>query len=194
MSSRTGCDVSRFEALKGRDLSAVRARFAAPDERIIFNVGRMVREKGLHVLVEAMPRVLSQVPEAKLVVAGKPDPWGYWAWNQQRAEELGIAPKCYFTGFLPDDDRDALLTLADVAVFPSLYEPFGIVAPEAMAAGAPVVASSAGGLGEVVTHMLTGLTAYPDDPASLAWAIVETLQEAGGGPGPGAERLSPRHS
>ena len=100
--------------------------------------------------------------------------------------------KCYFTGFLPDDERDALLTMADVAVFPSLYEPFGIVAPEAMAAGAPVVASSAGGLAEVVIHRLTGLTAYPDNPDSLAWAIVETLQEAGGGAGPGAQRLSPR--
>lgn len=172
-----GVQVARFDPYKQRDLSAVRARFAAVEERIVFNVGRMVREKGLHVLVEAMPKVLAEAPQAKLVVAGKPDPWGYWAWNKQRAEELGIASRCYFTGFLPDADRDALLTLADVAVFPSLYEPFGMVAPEAMAAGAPVVVSSAGGLSEIVTHMLTGLTTYPNDPGSLAWAIIETLKK-----------------
>jgi glycogen(starch) synthase len=171
-----GVRVDRFQSLKGTDHTLLRARFAFPDEKIVFNVGRMVREKGLHVLVEAMPIVLAQSPDAKFVVAGKPDSWGYWAAARARAEELGLDAKCYFTGFLPDDERDALLTLADVAVFPSLYEPFGIVAPEAMAAGAPVVASSAGGLAEVVIHRLTGLTAYPDSPASLAWAIVETLR------------------
>jgi glycosyltransferase involved in cell wall biosynthesis len=171
-----GVRVDRFQSLKGVDHSLLRARFALPHERIVFNVGRMVREKGLHVLVEAMPLVLAQAPDAKLVVAGKPDSWGYWSWAHGRAEELGMGAKCYFAGFLPDDERDVLLALADVAVFPSLYEPFGIVAPEAMAAGAPVVASSAGGLSEVVIHRLTGLTAYPDNPASLAWAIVETLR------------------
>ena len=171
-----GVRADRFRSLKGIDHSLLRARFALPYEKIVFNVGRMVREKGLHVLVEAMPTVLAQAPDAKLVVAGKPDSWGYWSSARARAEELGLDAKCYFAGFLPDDDRDSLLTLADVAVFPSLYEPFGIVAPEAMAAGAPVVASSAGGLAEVVIHRLTGLTAYPDSPASLAWAIVETLR------------------
>jgi glycosyltransferase involved in cell wall biosynthesis len=98
-------------------------------------------------------------------------------WNRQRAAALGLGQKCFFAGFLSDHDRDVLLTLADVAVFPSLYEPFGIVAPEAMAAGAPVVVSSAGGLAEVVTHLVTGLTAYPDSADSLAWAIVETLND-----------------
>jgi glycogen(starch) synthase len=171
-----GVRAGRFESLGGVDHSLLRARFALPHEKIVFNVGRMVREKGLHVLVEAMPTVLAQAPDAKLVVAGKPDSWGYLSWCRGRAAELGIDAKCYFAGFLPDDERDVLLTLADVAVFPSLYEPFGIVAPEAMAAGAPVVASSAGGLAEVVIHRLTGLTAYPDSPASLAWAIVETLR------------------
>jgi glycogen synthase len=171
-----GVCAGRFQALKGVDHAPLRIKFALPHERIVFNVGRMVPEKGLHVLVEAMPMVLAQAPDAKFVVAGKPDAWGYWSWARGRAEALGVGAKCYFTGFLPDDERDALLVLADVAVFPSLYEPFGIVAPEAMAAGAPVVASSAGGLAEVVVHRLTGLTAYPDNPASLAWAIVETLR------------------
>jgi len=171
-----GVDVARFAALKGRDYTAVRSRYALPWERIVFHVGRMVREKGLHVLVEAMPLVLAEVPEAKFVVAGKPDPWGYWEAARRRAADLGVGAKAYFTGFLPDEERDVLFLLADVAVFPSLYEPFGIVALQAMAAGTPVVATSVGGLAEVVIHELTGLTAYPDDPRSLAWAIVQTLR------------------
>jgi len=61
-------------------------------------------------------------------------------------------------------------------VFPSLYEPFGIVALEAMAARTPVVVSEIGGLKEVVKHGETGITIYPGDPASCAWGIVHTLQ------------------
>jgi glycosyltransferase involved in cell wall biosynthesis len=93
-----------------------------------------------------------------------------------RAAENGLGPKFFFAGFVADEVRDGLLRLADVAAFASLYEPFGIVALEAMAARAPVVVSSVGGLGEVVQHGETGITVFPDDPKSLAWGILHTLQ------------------
>jgi glycosyltransferase involved in cell wall biosynthesis len=67
--------------------------------------------------------------------------------------------------------------VADAAVFPSLYEPFGIVALEAMAAKCPVIVSDVGGLGEVVTHDVTGVTVYPDNVESLAWGILHTLRD-----------------
>jgi hypothetical protein len=70
-----------------------------------------------------------------------------------------------------------LYRCADVAVFPSLYEPFGIVALEAMAAGSPVVASDAGGLREVVLNDETGTLCYANDPASLAWAMLRVLRD-----------------
>ena len=91
-------------------------------------------------------------------------------------QQLGVAHSVYFTGFIPDEDRDRLFKVADVAVFPSLYEPFGIVALEAMAARTPVVVSNVGGLAEVVAHNETGLVVYPNNPDSLAWGIVETLR------------------
>jgi hypothetical protein len=69
-----------------------------------------------------------------------------------------------------------LYRVADVAVFPSLYEPFGIVALEGMAAGAPVVASDAGGLREVVLHGETGTLSYANNPESLAWAVLDVLR------------------
>src|SRR5207253_2365110 len=93
-----------------------------------------------------------------------------------KADALGVADNIIFTGRIADEVRDALFKVADCAVFPSLYEPFGIVALEAMAAGTPVVVSQVGGLVEVVTLHETGITVYPNDPASLAWGILHTLQ------------------
>lgn len=168
-----GIDTERFDLLEGKDLSNLRARFALPTERIVFSVGRMVYEKGFHVLVDAAPHVLNAVPDAKFVLAGT----GPASEDlRRRAAENGLGPKFLFAGFVADEVRDGLLRLSDVAVFPSLYEPFGIVALEAMAAKAPVVVSSVGGLGEVVQHGETGITVFPDDPGSLAWGILHTLQ------------------
>jgi glycosyltransferase involved in cell wall biosynthesis len=81
-----------------------------------------------------------------------------------------------FTGYLPDEERDRLFEVADVAVFPSLYEPFGIVALEAMVHRCPVVVAAAGGLAEVVKLHETGMTSHPGSAESLAWAVVETLR------------------
>jgi glycogen synthase len=82
-----------------------------------------------------------------------------------------------FTGFIPDSELLRLYRVVDVAVYPSLYEPFGIVALEAMAAGAPVVVSDAGGLKEVVRHEETGILTWAGNPESLAWGILRVLQD-----------------
>jgi glycosyltransferase involved in cell wall biosynthesis len=148
--------------------------YALPDEQILFSVGRVVVEKGLHLLIRAMPLILARQPAAKAVIAGKGpelEALRSLAWR------LDVGEKVLLTGFITDEDRDRLFKIADCAVFPSLYEPFGIVALEAMAARCPVVVSEVGGLQDVVDHGQTGLTVYPDDPASLAWGIVQTLQD-----------------
>jgi glycogen(starch) synthase len=168
-----GVETARFDKLEGKDLTHFRNMYALPSEQIVFSVGRVVLEKGLQVLVRSMPSILAQVPTAKAVVAGKgPE----LEWLRSLAWSLGVGEKVLFTGFISDDDRDRLFKIADCAVFPSLYEPFGIVALEAMAAKCPVVASEVGGLKDVVQHGETGITVYPDDPESLAWGILHTLQ------------------
>lgn len=167
-----GVDTARFDALGGKNLREFRSDYAAPDERIVFYVGRIVHEKGLSVLVEAAPKVLAAYPKAKFVIAGT---GGYLQPARIRARELGVADSIYFSGFVPDGARDHLFKVADVAVFPSLYEPFGIVALEAMAARTPVVVTNVGGLAEVVVHNESGLLVHPDSPDSLAWGIIETL-------------------
>lgn len=132
---------------------------------VIFFVGRMVREKGVHLLLEAAPRVLHEHPEAVFVLAGKGPMLEEW---RQMAEQRGLASRVRFLGFVDDDRRNLLFRMAAAAVFPSLYEPFGIVALEAMALGTPVIVADTGGLREIVRHGENGLTFYTGNANSLA--------------------------
>lgn len=152
---------------------SIHSKYAAPDEKIIFHVGRIVREKGVGVLLEAFPQVLAADPKVKLVIAGK---GAYLDELRHRAYQLGIYNRVYFTGYIDDNTRNALYQCAHVAVFPSLYEPFGIVALEGMAAGTPVIVSDTGGMSEIVQHGVNGLKAYTNNPVSLADNIIWALQ------------------
>jgi glycosyltransferase involved in cell wall biosynthesis len=149
-----------------------RRRFVEDDQPLAFYVGRLVYEKGLHVLLDAWPRVMAAFPRARLLIAGT---GAYMDTLKSRAWALGIAADVVFTGFIADDERDKLYHVADLATFPSLYEPFGIVALEAMAARCPVVVAATGGLAEVVELHETGLTVHSGDAESLAWGILHTL-------------------
>jgi glycosyltransferase involved in cell wall biosynthesis len=128
----------------------------------------------LHTLVEAVPLVLSECPQARFVIAGR---GSQLASLRQRVQEMGLGSAVRFPGFISDAERDRLYAVSDAAMFPSLYEPFGIVALEAMAARCPVIVSAVGGLHEIVRCCETGLTVYPEDPASLSWGILKVLAE-----------------
>jgi glycosyltransferase involved in cell wall biosynthesis len=155
------------------DRWSFRRKFAEDDEKIVYYVGRMAYEKGVAVLLNAAPKVLWEMHgKTKFVIigGGNTDRLKQQAWN------LGISNKCYFTGFMSDGDLDKFQTIADCAVFPSLYEPFGIVALESFAARVPVVVSDTGGLPEVVRHTKTGIVTYTNSSDSLAWGILEVLK------------------
>ncbi|MEM2873662.1 MAG: glycosyltransferase family 4 protein [Nitrososphaerales archaeon] len=148
-----------------------RSKFAEPDEKIILFVGRLVNEKGVHVLINAMPKVLARV-NAKLVIVGE---GGMKDFLKVQVNNMRLAHKIFFTGFLDEQSVRFLYQCADVCVVPSLYEPFGIVALEAMAAKVPVVVSDTGGLSEIVEHDKTGVKVYPNNVESLAWGITRVL-------------------
>ena len=152
--------------------AAFRRRFAADEERIVFFVGRLVYEKGVHTLIAAAPQILEAFPAVRFLIAGR----GPLLEELRRmAEAHGVGHRFHFLGYISDAERDRLYQVADVAVFPSLYEPFGIVVLEAMMAGAPVVVSSTGGLAEIVASQEVGLLHTPGDPRSLAQAVLHTL-------------------
>lgn len=145
---------------------AYRQRYSNDGERLLFFVGRITYEKGVQVLIKAMPNILSKYPKTRLLVAGK-NSEQMWAMVQ----EMRLGHAVTLLGFISDQQRDYLYQSVDVAIFPSLYEPFGIVALEAMALGCHVIASGVGGLAEIVQHKQNGLTIYPNDPESIAWAV-----------------------
>lgn len=161
-----GIDMRHITLCPPAELAELRQLYAPNGERLLFYVGRIVYEKGLHVLLRAMPMILDRYPNTRLLVAGK---------NAHEmlplARELGVESAVSFLGFISNQRRDCLYQLVDAAIFPSLYEPFGIVALEAMAMNSNVIASDVGGLSEVVRHLQTGLTTFPGDPASIAWAV-----------------------
>jgi glycosyltransferase involved in cell wall biosynthesis len=171
-----GVHAQKFEfEISADEAAAFRAQYCAPEEKLVFFVGRMVREKGASVLVESLPKVRAQYHDAKLIIVGG----GFRDHLVEQAKAIGMERHVYFAGFVPDDVLLRLYKVIDVAVFPSLYEPFGIVALEAMAAGVPVVVSDAGGLPDVVEHEVTGTVTWAGDSDSLAWGIVRALKDPG---------------
>ncbi|MDQ3404271.1 MAG: glycosyltransferase family 4 protein [Actinomycetota bacterium] len=157
-----------------RAVREARATHSPDGAPLLLFFGRLEWEKGVHDLISALPRIRRTHPGTRLVVAGK---GVHAAALVELARKLRIRRAINFAGHLSDDDLVATLAAADAVVLPSRYEPFGIVALEAAAAGAPLVASTAGGLGEVVVQGETGLSFAPGDADGLATAVRRVLDD-----------------
>jgi glycogen synthase len=129
------------------DLDALRAEFAAPHERLVVLVGRLVYEKGFQLALDALPEVIERVGNVRFLVAGSGTHEGEL---KAQAQRLGLLEYGSFLGWIGDDALHSLYRIADLCVVPSLYEPFGLVALEAMASGCPCIVADTGGLREVV--------------------------------------------
>ncbi|MFM2438840.1 MAG: hypothetical protein RLZ55_1665 [Actinomycetota bacterium] len=141
---------------------------------LIVYTGRLEAEKGIFTLLDAMPAVLATRPGTRLVLAGS---GGQQATFDQVCRERGLVESVVRSGWLPEGELKALIGAADAAVVPSLYEPFGMVALEAMSLGAPVVASRTGGLADIVIDGETGRSVPPGDPVALAGALCATMAD-----------------
>lgn len=129
------------------DLDALRARFAAPGERLVLLVGRLVYEKGFQLALDALKPIVEELGDVRFIVAGSGT---YEEQLKQQARELELMDHGTFVGWIGDDVLHSLYRIADLTVVPSLYEPFGLVALEAMASGCPCIVADTGGLREVV--------------------------------------------
>jgi glycogen(starch) synthase len=151
-----------------------RDRYSPAGGPILLFFGRLEWEKGIHDLIGALPHIRRSHPGTRLVVAGK---GGHEPKLVEHARKMRVRRSVDFVGHLSDRQLAAALAATDVVVLPSRYEPFGIVALETAAAGAPLVASTAGGLGEVVLHEQTGLSFAPGDVDGLTSAVREVLDD-----------------
>jgi glycogen(starch) synthase len=129
------------------DLQALRREFAAPHEKLVLLVGRLVYEKGFQLALDALPGVIEQVGNVRFLVAGSGT---HETELKTQAEQLGLGKHGTFLGWIGDDVLHSLYRIADLCVIPSIYEPFGLVALEAMASGCPCIVADTGGLREVV--------------------------------------------
>jgi glycogen(starch) synthase len=166
-----GIDTSEWK-VPGRRVRALRRqRRQGP---MVLYFGRLEWEKGVHDLITALPWIRMTHPEAYLVVAGK---GGNGTRLRDQVREMGIVDGVDFVGHLDEWGLAETIAIADVVVIPSRYEPFGIVALEAVAIGAPLVTSTAGGLAEVVINGETGLSFMPGDVVGLAAAVRAVFDE-----------------
>ena len=149
------------------------------DELMILFLGRLVGVKGVDKLIMAMPHILSKFPKARLVIVGVGELQEYLT-NLVRTMKLDDYVKFRFD-FIPEEERIMHYAACDVAVFPSFYEPFGIVALEAMSMERPVVVGAAGvsGMREIVIccgEEQCGYHVDPNNPTDIAWGVTSTLE------------------
>jgi glycogen(starch) synthase len=168
-------DVSEYS--RNVDRGAVRRRYGiGPNDKLVVYIGRLVPQKGVEYLIKAVPQIVRQHGEAKFLVSGD-------GWSRSHLEDMaastGHGNKIRFLGFISDSERVELLKSGDALVIPSIYEPFGIVALEGMAAGIPIVASNVGGLSEIIENDRTGMLAYKENPESIAWCVSKVLSDDG---------------
>jgi len=178
-----GVDPTKYspDQVSQKRIDAVRQRYGLDNEdMMILFVGRLVWIKGVDKLIRAMPQVLQKVPNAKLVIVGLGDMRDYLE-GLVRNLHLEDVVKFRFE-FIPEEKRIAHYAACDVAAYPSLYEPFGIVTLEAMSMEKPVVVGAAGtsGMREIVSITGSdkcGFHINPNDPADIAWGIVSAIKD-----------------
>jgi glycosyltransferase involved in cell wall biosynthesis len=167
--------VSKEQVRKVREVYSIK-----DDELMILFVGRLVWIKGVDKLVMAMPVILKEIPNAKLVIVGLGE-------MKEHAEKIVQSQKLqdcvkFRSEFVPEDERIAHYAACDVAVFPSLYEPFGIVAIEAMSMEKPIVVGATGisGMKEIVIAegpQRCGFHVNPNDPVDIAWGVINAIKD-----------------
>jgi glycogen(starch) synthase len=157
------------------DLPGLRARYAEPDQRLVLLVGRLVYEKGFHLALDALAPVIRRLGDVRFVVAGTGTAE---AELKRQARRLGLTRHGSFLGWVGDDMLHSLYRVADLCIVPSIYEPFGLVALEAMASGCLCVVADTGGLREVVPGDGTvGLRFRSRDSAALGEILGQVLRD-----------------
>nr|WP_275983950.1 glycosyltransferase family 4 protein [Paenibacillus hamazuiensis] len=165
-----GVDLERFKSRwedEGRRLrQQMMTGQGLEGRKIILYVGRWIEQKGIHRLLEAMPDIVREVPEAMLIIIGGAS-YGSNRITPYVRELYRLARKVpkhvRFVDFVPHDRIEDWYRIADVQVVPSLSkEAFGLVNVEAMATGVPVIGTNVGGVGEVIVHGVTGFLLEPD--------------------------------
>ncbi len=178
-----GVDPERYNPNKcsSEDIKKVRDKYdIKEDERMLFFLGRLTWVKGVRNLIQAMPLILKEYPKTRLVILGRGEEQKDIV---ETASRLGIKDKvvCTFE-FIPEEERILHYAASDICVFPSVYEPFGIVSLEAMAMEKPIVVGAHGVVGfreQVIPSGpdQNGVHVNGENPSDIAWGVKEVLKD-----------------
>lgn len=166
-----GIDPALFEVNAPGRTADFRAALAREDELLVVFAGRLDPEKGLGVLTRAIEQVTEARKDVRFAIAG--------TGRREDALRAAVGERARLLGYVKGEARSYLFRAADVVVIPSVYEPFGLVALEAMLCESAVVVSSAGGLAEIVRHERDGLVIPVGDPAALGEAVLRLAEDRG---------------
>jgi len=179
-----GVDPERYnpKKCKQEDIQKIRQRYGIQeDECMLFFLGRLTWVKGVRNLVQAMPQILEEYPKTKLVILGKGEEQSDIV---ETASRLGIKDNviCHFE-FVPEEERILHYAASDICIFPSIYEPFGIVSLEAMSMAKPIVVGAQGVVGfreQVVPSgpEQNGIHVNGGNPADIAWGVKHVLKDS----------------
>jgi glycogen(starch) synthase len=170
-----GIDPARFEEeLPTARHRALRSVFAKPEELLITYSGRLDLEKGIDTLINAFSTFRQSFPMARLVIVGRGN---LEPLILDHIGRLGLETAVGLVGYLESEMLRHVYQVSDIHVCPSHYEPFGLVAAEAMASGTPTVVSGTGGLTDIVTGNDVGRAFRPKDAASLAAILLELAMD-----------------
>jgi glycogen(starch) synthase len=178
-----GVDPERYDPTKYglEDIKRVRSKYGIKDdESMLFFLGRLTWVKGVRNLIQAMPTILEEYPKTKLVILGKGEEQRD---IEETASRLRIKDKVVSRyEFVPEEERILHYAAADICIFPSVYEPFGIVSLEAMSMAKPVVVGAHGVVGfrEQVINSgpdQNGVHINGENSADIAWGVKEVLKD-----------------
>jgi glycogen(starch) synthase len=178
-----GVDPDEYDPKKCKkdEISKIRQNYGIPDDwKMLLFLGRLTWVKSVKNLVQALPMVLKDYPKTKLVILGKGEQQSDIV---ELANRLGVKDNIvYRFDFVPEDERILHYAAADLCIFPSVYEPFGIVSLEAMSMAKPVIVGARGVVGfreQVISSGSdqNGMHVNGEDPSDIAWAIRETLSD-----------------
>ena len=167
-----GIDTKKFHTKN--DDEAFKTRYHCQGSKVILSVGRLNYQKGFQYLIEAMPAVLQQIPNVKLIIIGEGEQFAYL---KQLSKSLGLSESVIFTGAIDSTEIPTAYSAADVFVLPSLFECLPLVIIEAQAAGKPVIGTRVGGTPEGIVEGETGFLVEPGDPKPLGAAIIRVLSD-----------------
>lgn len=169
-----GVDTARFKPMSRQKREEVRQRYADGFDHLLLFTGRIIEQKGLDYLIEAMPRILAAHPSTKLLIVGKGKLLPHL---KKKVSRMALNDWVDFLGFVPESILPSLYAACDVYILPSLWEVLPISLLEALSSGCALVASDAGGNPEIVRHGVNGYVFRKRDVGALARYVIRLLSE-----------------